>query len=179
MALSPLLFRTFLFGQYPSLVAFPLFWGVLAVFFALPLPARQDLRLSLLVALLLGLLGSVHLYPLLLLPWAIVPLPILFPARHIVRRLVLVALVGGSLALLPSAALVVDRAQVAKPPVPHITRTAKMIRPEGMLDWVLAPAGLPMVLGILVIIPLLAGRPGGAWVRAGGGGTSIVPHLSH
>ena len=173
MALSPLLFRTFLFGQYPSLVAFPLFWGVLAVFFAILRSDRQDLRLSLLGALLLGLLGSVHLYPLLLLPWAIVPLPILFPARHIVRRLVLVALVGGSLALLPSAALVVDRAQFAKTPVPHITRTAEMIRPEGMLDWVLAPAGLPMVLGILVIIPLLAGVRRGAWLGAFAAGLLI------
>ena len=163
VVLSPSLFRAFLFGQYPSLAAFALFWGVLAVLFALLRAPRPDVRLGLLGILSLGLLGSVHLLPLLLLPAIVAPLPLLFPTGRLIRRLVPVALVGGCLALLPSLALIIDRGQFAKTPVPHITRTMEMVHPEGMLDWVVAPAGLPMVLGLLAVTPHLVGARRGVW----------------
>lgn len=164
--LSPLLLRVFLFGQYSSMVSFLFFWGVLAAFFALLRADRPDVRTFFLAILLLGLLGSTHLLPLLILPWMLLALPMIFPVKHIIRRLALPVLVGGCLALLPSLAFLADRDHFTKTVVPHITRSAEMVRPAGLLDWILAPAGLPMVLGALTILPLLLGVRRGVWIGA-------------
>ncbi len=162
--LSPLLLRAFLFGQYSSLVAFPVYWGVVAAFFRLLRSERPNVRMYALAGLLIGILGSAHLFPLLMLPWVIIFLPVLFPTNRIIRRLGLPVLVGGALALLPSVALIFDRGYFVKVAVPHITRTEEMIRPGGLVDWVLAPAGLPMVLGSLVLLPALIPMRGGVWI---------------
>lgn len=158
VALSPALFRAFLFGQYPSLMSFLIFWGLLAVYFALLRSKQNDARLATLGALLLGLLGSTQLYPMLLLPLVIAPLFLLFSVGRLLRRLVPAIITGILLALLPSIIFLVDLDLFSKTPVPHVTRSIEMIEAQGLLEWILFPAGLPMVLGLLILAPRLIVR---------------------
>jgi SAM-dependent methyltransferase len=162
VALSPALFRAFLFGQYPSLMSFLFFWGLLAVFFAALRSKHADARLATLGALLLGLLGSIQLYPMFLLPLVMAPLLLLFSVGRLIRRLVPAIVTGILLALLPSIMLLIDFGRFAKTPVPHVTRSLEMVEAQGLLEWVLLPAGLPMVLGLLILAPHLIVRKRGA-----------------
>jgi hypothetical protein len=165
ICLSPALLRGFLFGQYPTLVAFLLFWGAVTAFLALLRAPRADIPRMALPALLLGLLGSVHLFPVLLLAAVLALLSLAFPLGLLTRRAVPAAGVGGVLAVLPSVPLFLDLRSFGKTPVPHITRTIEMVHPSGMVDWILGPAGLPLVFGMLVLLPEMAGR---RWGRGAG-----------
>jgi SAM-dependent methyltransferase len=164
VALSPALFRAFLFGQYPSLMFFLFFWGLLAVFFAALRSKHADARLATLGALLLGLLGSIQLYPMVLLPLVMAPLLLLFSFGRLIRRLGPAIVAGILLALLPSIALLVDFDRFSKTTVPHITRSIAMVEAAGLLEWVLYPAGLPMVVGLLILLPNLIVRKWGTWI---------------
>ncbi len=160
VAISPALFRAFLFGQYPMIMAFLLFWAVIAAIFAALQADRADYRIASAGALLLAVLGSVHLYPILVLPLYLVPLLVLFPLGRVIRRIAPATILGVVLALLPSAMLLIDFDQFKKTPVPHITRTAEMVQPEGLLEWILSPPGLPMVLGLLILVTACGSRRG-------------------
>lgn len=166
VALSPALFRGLLFGQFPSLMAFLFFWAALAALFGALRADRFDPRLAALGALLIGALGSVHLFPLLVLALVMAPLLMFVPVGRLIRRLGPPTLAGVALALLPSLPLLVDFDRFSKTPIPHITRTVEMVRPDGLLEWILFPAGLPMVLGLLVLVPGLAGGRRGIWTGA-------------
>ena len=165
VVVSPALFRALLFGQYPSLLAFPFFWGAVTAFFAALRAARNTALLAALAALFLGLLGSVHLYPVLLMAVLAFPLILVFPLGGLIRRCALAAVAGVVLASLPSMAFLVDAAQFWKVPVTHITRTAEMVQPHGLLTWILFPAGLPAVLALLILLP--AAIRGTAWWAGG------------
>lgn len=164
VVLSPALFRAFLFGQYPLLMSFLFFWGLLAVFFAALRSKHADARLATLGALLLGLLGSVQLYPMFLLPLVMAPLLLLFSVGRLIRRLAPAIVAGILLALLPSIMLLVDFDRFSKTPVPHVSRSIEMVEVHGLLEWVLFPAGLPMVLGLLILVPNLIVRRWGTWI---------------
>lgn len=167
VAISPSLFRALLFGQYSSLVAYPLFMGALAALFACLRPARPTGGMILLAAAAVAVLGATHLYTLLLLLVTLFPLAFVRNPRLLLSRLGLPVASGTLLGLLPSALLLADLHLLSKTPIPHITRSADMLHPGGLLNWVLYPAGFPVVVAILVLAPALLGGWRWAWLGVG------------
>jgi hypothetical protein len=172
-ALSPALLRALLFGQYPTLVAFLIFWLTVAACFSLLRSDHFDVGLAIVAALLVAVLGSVHLYPVLLLPLALAPMLLGFPARRALTRVAPPLAAGAALGLLPSLAFVLDIGAFSKAPVMHLTRTAAMIQPAGLAEWILFPAGLPIVLGLIVLLPAVARRWRLLWAGAGIAGAAL------
>ena len=165
VSISPSLFRAFLFGQYPSLLAYAIFLGALAALFSCldsPQPSRMRMLLA---ALLVALLGSTHLYTLLLLLVVLAPLVLVVNVRALLSRIAAPLAGGTIMAVVPSLLWLADMPLLSKTPVPHITRSIDMIHPAGLLNWVLHPAGLPMVIAALVLIPAFFG--GRNWQRVG------------
>lgn len=171
--LAPALWRALWFGQYPTLLAFVVFWATLAGCGALLRRPHHDLRLAVLVALGVGLLGSIHLLPLLAVPIALLPPALLLPWRRVLARLALPMAAGLLLALLPSLPLLLDLPRFTKTPVPHVTRSADLVRPAGWLTWVGAPAGLSMVLALPSVVLARMGWAGKA-VGAAAGAAGVV-----
>lgn len=156
---TPALFRAFLFGQYPSLVAYVLFFAALAALFASLQASRQRGLLAALAGVSVAALGSTHLYTLLLLAVVLAPLALLVSWRLLLPRVAAPFLGGIALASFPSALLLLDLPYLSKVPIPHITRSAQMLEPAGLLTWLLYPAGLPVVVGALAVAPVIvAGR---------------------
>jgi len=166
-AVTPSLFRSFLFGQYPSLVAYGLLLATLAALFASLQATRQIFLRGILASFLVAALGSTHLYALLLLIVFLCPLAFLSAPRAFLLRVVAPVVSGGVLAALPSALFLFDLPHLAKTPIPHITRSIQMVRPAGLLHWVLYPVGLPVGAGCLVLLARLIGGRRAVWIGIG------------
>lgn len=167
VSITPSLFRAFLFGQYPALVAYPLFLAALTTLVAGLHSPRRNPSLTLLASLLVAALGSTHLYTLLLLLVVLVPLAFVVNSRRLLSRVTLPLAGGAIMAAFPSLLLLTDMRLLSKTPVPHITRSVEMILPTGILNWLLYPAGLPVVVGALVLGPVLVGGRRWVWVGVG------------
>lgn len=167
VAVTPSLFRGLLFGQYPSLLAYGLLLGTLAALFASLRARRQILLRGILASVFVAALGSTHLYALLLLVVFLCPLAFLSAPRVFLLRVIAPVVGGGILAVLPSALFFFDFSHLAKTPIPHITRSIQMIRPAGLLNWVLYPVGLPVGVGSVILLARLVGGRRAVWIGVG------------